>query len=179
MHPVAAMHLPSDTSVRLFLGLWPSSDVLRALGDHAAAWTWPAQARRTRADRLHVTLHFLGERPAAEVPALREALDVAWEGCELRFDRSAVWGGGIAVLEASEVPPALALLHAALRLRLVASGVPVETRRYRPHVTLARKAFGARPPAASAPLSWRAEPRYALVRSLPGGRGYENLQCFG
>lgn len=179
MHPATAMHLPSDTSVRLFLGLWPASDVLRAIEDHAAAWDWPAQARRTRPERLHATLHFLGERPAAEVPALREALDVPWEGCELLFDRAAVWGGGIAVLEASDVPPPLAQLHARLRERLVELGVPVETRRYRPHVTLARKAFGARPPAGSPPLRWQAGAQYALVRSLPGGRGYEKLQCFG
>lgn len=153
--------------------------MLRAVQEHAAAWHWPASARRTRPERLHVTLHFLGERPAAEVPLLREGLDVEWDGCELLFDRAEVWGGGIAVLEASGVPPPLAALHGALRERLVALGVPVEERRYRPHVTLARKAFGARAPAAAAPLRWTAGPQYALVRSLPGGRGYEDLQCFG
>lgn len=179
MRPATPMHLPSDTSVRLFLGLWPASDVRRALEEHAAAWDWPAQARQTRPERLHVTLHFLGERPAAEVPRLRAALDVRWAGCELLFDRGTVWGGGIAVLEASAVPPALAQLHAALRVRLVELGLPLEARPYRPHVTLARKAAGARPPAAPSPLRWPAGPRYALVRSLPGGCGYENLQCFG
>jgi hypothetical protein len=44
-------------------------------------------------------------------------------------------------------------------------------------VTLARKAVGAQP--APAPVRWQARPGFALVRSHPGGRGYENLQLFG
>ncbi|HVE53705.1 MAG TPA: 2'-5' RNA ligase family protein, partial [Ramlibacter sp.] len=77
------------------------------------------------------------------------------------------------------VPPALAVLHADLAARLRLLQLRVETRRYRPHVTLARKAFGSRPPAGFAPLTWHAGPGYALVHSLPGGRGYEAIQCFG
>ncbi|HYE39999.1 MAG TPA: RNA 2',3'-cyclic phosphodiesterase, partial [Ramlibacter sp.] len=158
---------------------WPSHDVRLAIEAQAAAWQWPDAARRTRTERLHVTLHFLGERPTDELPALRKALDVAWEGCELLLDRAGVWPGGIAVLEASTVPPALARLHAALRERLAALGVPVEARPWRPHVTLARKASGAKPPPAAPPLRWSVPASHALVRSLPGGRGYETLQCFG
>ena len=173
------MNLPSDTTVRLFLGLWPSHDVRLAIEAQAAAWQWPDAARRTRTERLHITLHFLGERPTDELPALRKALDVAWEGCELLLDRAGVWPGGIAVLEASTVPPALARLHAALRERLATLGVPVEARPWRPHVTLARKASGAKPPPGAPPLRWSVPASHALVRSLPGGRGYETLQCFG
>ena len=173
------MNLPSDTSVRLFVGLWPPAAVRAAIEDHAAGWQWPASARRTRGERLHVTLHFLGERPVGELDALRENLAVDWEGCELLLDRCTVWPGGIAVLEASTVPAQLARLHRALADRLVALGVPGEGRRYRPHVTLARKAVGAVPAAGCPPLAWRIPGEYALVRSLPGGRGYETLQCFG
>ena len=80
------------------------------------------------------------------------------------------------MLEASQVPAPLADLHARLGEALQRLEVPVETRRYRPHVTLARKASGAQP--APAPVRWQAGPGFALVQSLPGGRGYENVQVF-
>ena len=165
-------------SLRLFLGLWPTTLERIALERHVHAWQWPPSAPPTPVERLHLTLHFLGEVPAEKIPALREGLDVEWEGCELALDMAQVWPGGIAVLEAGTVPPGLQRLHAVLGERLVSLGVAVEARRYRPHVTLARKASGARPPEGFAPLRWRADPHYRLVHSLPGGRGYEPLQLF-
>jgi RNA 2',3'-cyclic 3'-phosphodiesterase len=166
-------------SVRLFLALWPTPALRDSLDAHAAAWSWDDRARRTRTERLHITLHFLGDVPDSRLPDLRQGLAVPWQGCELLLDRPTVWPGGIAVLEATEVPARLAKLHAALRERLQALQVPVESRRYRPHVTLARKAFGSHPPADFPPLRWPAGPGYDLVRSLPGGRGYETVQRFG
>lgn len=162
---------------RLFLALWPPAAVLPALLQHADCWSWPPQVRRTRPERLHVTLHFLGNVPTARLPELSK-LQSKWDGCDLVLDRGTVWPGGIAVLEASDVPAPLARLHAALAGELRALELPVELRPYRPHVTLARKAFGARPDA-FAPLHWLAAPGYALVRTLGGGRGYETVQAFG
>lgn len=164
---------------RLFLALWPDAGMRERLQQHAGAWHWPEAARRTRAERLHVTLHFLGAVPAARAAALRGTPAVRWPGCELLLDRATVWPGGIAVLEATQVPPALQELQAALRSLLEKLEIPVEERRYRPHVTLARKAFGARPPAGVRPLAWQAGPAYVLVRTLGGGRGYEVVQAFG
>jgi 2'-5' RNA ligase len=179
--PLACAANPSAAAptLRLFLGLWPTPAQRAALQSHADTWHWPAAARRTNAERLHFTLHFLGNVAIERVAALRTALALPWEGCELVLDQAQVWPGGIAVLEASRVPPALAALHARLRGQLEAQGVPVESRRYRPHLTLARRAAGARPPADWQPLQWTLAPRYALVQSLPGGGGYLPLQCFG
>lgn len=174
-----AMSEPSSASHRLFLGLWPPPEVHAQLVLHAQGWHWPAAARRTPPERLHVTLHFIGEVPAARLPELREGLATQWEGCELLLDQAQVWPGGIAVLEATQVPPPLEALHAELAQRLRRLDLPVETRRYRPHATLARHAVGARPPLGFTPLRWPARPGYALVRSLPGGRVYETLQAFG
>lgn len=169
---------PSPDTLRLFLALWPPAGMVDALQAHAAAWSWPSQARPTRPERLHVTLHFLGAVADARLPALRTSLPVPWPGCELVLDQAQVWRGGMAVVEAREVPPALAALHGELATRLAALGLDVEARPWRPHVTLARKAFGARPPSTFAPLRWRAGGSYALVRTLPGGRGYETLASF-
>jgi 2'-5' RNA ligase len=169
----------ASDSLRLFIGLWPPPAAHEALLAHVQSWNWPTSARRTQPQRLHVTLHFLGEVPAQRLPQLRAGLQLENDAFELHLDQPGVWPGGIAVLEAGAVPQPLAALHARLAERLRALALPVESRRYRPHVTLARKAFGARPPAASVAVCWSAPGGYALVRSLPGGRGYETLQSFG
>ena len=161
---------------RLFLALWPPAATRADIVRQADAWQWPAAARRTAPERLHLTLHFLGNVPAERVPALQRGLSFDWPGCELELDRAEVWPGGIAVLEASQVPAPLADLHARLGEALQRLEVPVETRRYRPHVTLARKGQGAEP-GAMAPIRWRTGPQYALMRSLPGG--YVPVQAFG
>ncbi|MGV3573321.1 MAG: 2'-5' RNA ligase family protein [Ramlibacter sp.] len=164
---------------RLFLALWPGDAVAASLDRHAAGWQWPEAARRTATGYLHLTLHFIGDVPVADLPRLQAALPRGWEGGELLLDCAAVWRGGIVVLEAAQVPPALADLHDRLGRVLRGQGLPVEQRKLRPHVTLARRAQGARPPAAFEPLRWPLAPRYRLVRSLPGGGGYQPLQCLG
>jgi 2'-5' RNA ligase len=146
---------------------------------HADAWDWPASARRTRPERLHITLHFIGNVAADRLPELRQGLQVQWDPGELVLDRPTVWPGGIAVLEAQRVPPELQALHAALGDALLVLDLPVESRPWRPHVTLARKAFGAHPPMSAEPVQWRAARVYVLVQSLPGGRGYEPMESFG
>lgn len=176
---IARMMVPEAASARLFLALWPAPETVPALLAHAQAWSWTPEARRTVHEHLHITIHFLGSVPVARLDALRRGLAVPWTGCDLALDRAIVWPGGIAVLEATQVPPALAQLHAALAERLLALDLQPEARPYRPHVTLARKAVGAQPPAMREALPWPCGPGYALVRSHGGGRGYETLQAYG
>ncbi len=164
--------------LRLFLAIWPDEPLRAALAAWQGEWTWPPRAGLVKRERLHLTLHFLGDVEADRLPALVRALSFAFEPFELDLNRAEVWPIGVAVLEAGSVPPPLSLLHDALRRELVALDLPVEERRYRPHVTLARRAHGAKPPARAAGLRWIADSGYVLVRSLPGGAGYEILQRF-
>jgi 2'-5' RNA ligase len=166
-------------SLRLFLGLWPDDGTRAALHAHAEAWDWPATARRTRPERLHITLHFIGNVAGDRLPALRQGLQLDWAGGEMVLDHATVWPGGIAVLEATRVQPALRALHEALADRLRALDLPVDSRPWRPHVTLARKGFGAHPPAPVQPVAWGVRAPYVLVQSLAGGRGYEPVASFG
>jgi RNA 2',3'-cyclic 3'-phosphodiesterase len=75
----------------------------------------------------------------------------------------------VAVWLPQAVPPALGALHARLGAAMAALGLTVETRPFRPHVTLARRAAGALPPPPAAGLAWRAD-GYALVDSSAGYR---------
>lgn len=165
---------------RLFLALWPDARALSALQAHQARWSWPPDARPTRPEKLHLTLLFIGNVPTERVATLQHALHVPAEPLELALTRPTLWngGGGMAVLEPEQIPPGLARLHAALAEALRALDLPVEERPYRPHVTLARRARGARALPDAPPVVWRADGRYLLVRTAAGGR-YEPVQAFG
>ena len=167
-----------ESGGRLFVGLWPSPPVRAAIERHAGDWHWLPSARRTPPEKLHVTLHFLGALPPAQAALLPLALALPWPGCALRLDSAEVWPGGIAVLEARAVPPALADLHARMGQALRQCGIAVDARRYRPHVTLARKGQGSRPPQHFEAIEWDTGPRFVLARSVPH-RGYQPLQVFG
>lgn len=153
-----------------------------ALQRVADRWTWPAGARRVPARDLHLTLHFLGAVPRDDVPALQAVLALPCPAFTLVLDRTEVWRHGIAVLAAAEVPPPLADLHAALGERLRAFGLRTETRAFRAHVTLARHAMRAVPPAEPPHVRWPVHD-VVLVESRGGvarAQGaYHVLQRYG
>lgn len=156
--------MPTE-ALRLFLGLWPDKASLRDLQDWADGLHWPHGAKRTLPQHLHLTLHFLGDTEASRVPALCAALPTRLPAMELQLDALQCWGQGLQVLVADETQPALAALHAELAALLRAQGLPVESRPFRPHVTLARKANGLQAPTPA--LRWRSR-ALVLAQSLHG-----------
>ncbi|HEY5324039.1 MAG TPA: RNA 2',3'-cyclic phosphodiesterase [Caldimonas sp.] len=163
-------------TVRLFTALWPDAAVRARLVALRDAWRWPAGARPVADAKLHATLHFIGSFRRDRQAALREALGtVAIEPLHLDLAGSDVWRGGIAVaLLAAE--PTLLALHARVGAALTGLGVTIDPRPYQAHVTLARKATRAQPPAVLPALPWRAN-AFALVESRGGG--YEVLATWG
>ncbi len=149
---------------RLFLALWPDDAVQRALASAAARWQWPRGARRIADDRLHVTLHFLGDVPRARVDELGRALRVPFSPCTLVFGCAELWPRGLAVLRPHRTPNELVALHQRLGEALQAEGVETERREWKAHVTLARDARGALPEAVTPEFAWPVD-GYALVES--------------
>jgi RNA 2',3'-cyclic 3'-phosphodiesterase len=170
--------MPTGKPLRLFIALWPDEPLRDALASWQQSWAWPARAARVPRERLHLTLHFLGDVPAEHLPRLVDGLTARFAPFELTLGHGEVWPNGVAVLRPENAPGPLLVLQAALRRELVALGVPVEARAYRPHVTLARRAQGAEPPACAPAVEWLADSGYVLARSLPGGAGYEVLHRF-
>ncbi|MBT2326926.1 2'-5' RNA ligase family protein [Variovorax paradoxus] len=74
------------------------------------------------------------------MPELIDAFDVPAPPVQLNFDQLALWNRGLVVLTARQIPAALHELHAALSQRLLRVALPVESRPFVPHITLARKA---------------------------------------
>lgn len=165
-------------NARLFLALWPTPAVRAGFAAWRDGFAWPEGASPVADDRLHLTLHFIGAVPRAGLDRLLQLFDLPSPPFELRFGRPELWPGGIAVLRPHAVPDALARLHAALRTVLEGAALRTETRPFRPHVTLARRAPGARLGAPGPSLRWRVR-GHALVESRPGpAGGYEIVRRY-
>jgi 2'-5' RNA ligase len=165
--------------LRLFLALWPEPPLRARLAAYRDGWHWPAGAKPVADGTLHLTLHFIGALPRARLPTLTTALcAVPVAKFVLRPADAEVWKGGIAVLRmAGDV--ALEQLHQHLGTVLTSAGIALEPRPFAAHVTLARKAAPAEPPATPPAFAWRAN-SFVLVESIPGGMArYEVLSRFG
>ncbi|WP_374690842.1 RNA 2',3'-cyclic phosphodiesterase [Accumulibacter sp.] len=155
---------------RLFLALWPTPAERDELLHYQRRWSWPPGAAPIVAERLHLTLHFIGALPRQRLGEVSAGLQVASEPCEVVLDRAEVWPHGLVVLRATSPPAALQQLHGRLGEALQALGLKPEKRRFRPHVTLARRATGSIPPLTSVALRWQLS-SYTLVESLAGAAG--------
>lgn len=169
---------PVPDTARLFLALLPPAPVQAALATHAAAWRWPPDAAVYAGDDWHVTLHYIGPVPRARLDELRTGLCLPLTPFEWRWGVPDLWPHGLAVLLPMALPPALQVMHDALGQRLRQLGLRTDERPYRPHLTLARHAGQAVPPAPPA-CGWPVQ-AYVLMESTgrPGSR-YRVLQRYG
>jgi len=172
----------SSDPARLFLALCPGRAVQAALAAHADAWHWNEEVARYAPADWHVTLHFIGAVPCSRIDELRAGLDVLFTPFEFRFGQPVLWPHGLAVLLPMTLPVALQQLHDQLGHRLRQLGLRTDERPYRPHLTLARRAGAARPPARWPAWGWQVQ-GYALMVSTgetdPGGQRYRVLQQYG
>ncbi len=179
--------------MRLFLALPLPEPVRSGLGEVLASWRASHSGWRfVRAGGIHLTLRFLGEidpaRLETAVPAWREA---AARAPALRFRVAGIgvfppsgsprvlWAG----IEGIEPEGSLAALAASLEAGATAAGAPGETRAFRPHLTIARAARGARPgiPPSEELPGWEIEAdEVVLYRSelLPEGARHTPLSRF-
>jgi 2'-5' RNA ligase len=185
-----ARRVAASTS-RLFVALELPGFVARALRRWAEEVTAHAGGalRAVALESLHVTLCFLGSRPAAEIEAIAAALaeGVGEASLSLRLGEP-VWlpprRPGVLAVQLNDGGGELARLQRDAAAALVGLGVYEPARRpFLAHVTVARVRGGTRVapgsvalPAVPALESW-AEGRVTLFRSRlrPGGSRYEAL----
>ena len=125
--------------MRLFVALSLPEDVrerLTALGNGLPGARWVA------AENLHLTLRFVGEVDNAAAHDLDDMLSaIDAPSFELTLQGLATFGDGarLRVLYAA-VAPSSALLHlqAKVESAVMRAGLPIERRKFKPHVALAR-----------------------------------------
>ena len=170
--------------LRLFCALRLPAETL----DRIVAWQADELrgGRLVARDNLHVTLAFLGSRPAEEAPSIMAALDSALAGaCELSLrvrgyrETGSRRRQGVGMLTFDDEGGKTAALAVRLHARLESLGVyRREARPWLPHVTVLR--FRERPRLAPAlPELGELSPSDAAVyisRLRPGGAEYEVLE---
>ncbi|MBK1630751.1 RNA 2',3'-cyclic phosphodiesterase [Thiohalocapsa halophila] len=166
-------------SIRLFFALWPQEHIRSALVQARAGGV--DGARPTHPQDLHMTLVFIGDVDPDLLPCIETAGDdVALAAFELTLERVETWPRQRLLAAAPhDPPPALFNLVSQLQQNLLPCGIQPEPRRYRPHVTLARKA--ARKDPAPVAIPWPVQD-FVLARSGaagPGnGGGYQVLRSW-
>jgi 2'-5' RNA ligase len=152
--------------VRVFFALVPPPPLRQVLGDLARDVARRAHGRPVSADNVHATLAFVGAWPVSRLPELHAAgADVYGEPMPIMLDTCGAFRrAGIAWIAASQPPSALGTLAQALFERLVAIGVQLDERPFRPHVTLARHCRGPYTAGPAGPFAWDVD-ALALMQS--------------
>ena len=147
--PQAGVDAPR--AVRAFFALSPDAEVresLAALGRDVAR---RCRGRAVSPENAHLTLAFIGDIDKSALPVLQRVGDgVPKSGFDVNFDSLGAWrASGVAWIAPSVLPAPLQRLHAALAKSLAEVGFTLESRPFRPHVTLARRCLSrCRAPAA-------------------------------
>jgi len=170
--------VPDNRRLRLFFALWPDPAVREHLWQATRPAVTASAGRPVIRDNLHMTLAFLGSVDAELLPDVRAAAaGLQMPGFDFILDEMAFWARpGIVLAQPSEVPQALSELVGALWQALEPLPLAARPGRYRPHVSLARKAKRPLDLALQAPLSWCVR-EFFLARSItdPAGARYEPL----
>ena len=121
--------------MRFFFALWPPAGTARAL----ETWASALEGRITPADKIHLTLAFLGT--VSPEKAIGAARRVQGRPHELSLEKAQYWKHNRIVWAGPrEVPPELKLLVESLHLELYRAEYILERRPFAAHVTLLRSA---------------------------------------
>jgi len=157
--------------MRLFFALWPETAARSAIAAAARHWLAGCKASPTPTARLHFTLVFLGEIPAARFDAVCAAADTVratsfalrLERLEFRARREMAW------LVPHDAAPARTLAGA-VRGALERAGIPFDSKPFLAHLTVARHIEGALAATTIEPIDLRFD-SFALVESTLGPAG--------
>jgi 2'-5' RNA ligase len=164
--------------VRLFFALWPGEEVRARLARWSRELRASCGGRPVPAQRLHMTLAFLGSLEAERIAeAERAASEVVARAMSLVLDQPGYWKHNrIVWAGASAPPPALEGLVLELRGALARSRIAFDPKPFAAHVTLLRDARKPRAMPVLEPIRWEVE-GFALLRSQLEG-GYEILSSW-
>lgn len=151
---------------RLFFAFWPTDSVRQAISDinHKLA---PRYGRPVSDQNLHLTLVFLGSLEKSRVDDLVAGVaDLRTERMTLQLGNLQWWRSPrLIALLPDTVPGGLLHLHTDLTNLALGNGIPVDRRRYLPHVTLRRKVNSLPQWPPFTPVDWNLQ-KFSLVRSV-------------
>jgi 2'-5' RNA ligase len=160
----------SGARLRLFFAAVPDPAACERIDALSQGMSLPPGARRVPRENYHMTLAFVGEVPAAQLPALLQVGAAQRERVfSVAFDAYEYWPkSGVVVAAVRLIPAELQRLWRRLHDDLAGYARALESERLRPHVTLARKV--SQPPVlqAMSAFDWRVRD-FCLMRSDTSG----------
>ena len=153
------------SSSRLFFALWPPAETAAAL----AAWARGVEGRATPAEKIHLTLAFLGGASAERASVAARKVTGRVHALPIEMARywkhnRIVWAGP------RETPQALQAFVEALHFQLFRAEFILERRPFAAHVTLVRNATPPRSLPALPAVDWPVR-EFTLVRSTVTSQG--------
>ena len=143
--------------MRVFFAIKPDDAALKQLSHLAKQLASSCGGQNTKQANIHLTLVFLGELAIDRLDALRAAAKcVTATTFNLSFDEIHHWKHNqIIYASMSKCAPELLALVDNLRTTLSTSGFHFDSRVYKPHITLVRKAKSVQVlPDLVSPVSW-------------------------
>lgn len=168
----------------LFFALQPDVNAIAQLNEVAAALRvqHPLSARFISADRLHVTLHFVGdfsEITQAQLDgAHAAAAAIKLPAFDVSFDKVLSFQSAKAerplVLTSTSAMTALQLFRYELGDQLRRRGIKAEKAKFTPHITLSYDEYALDEQVLATPIKWAAH-EFVLIKSFVGKSRYEIL----
>ncbi|MCU7915367.1 MAG: RNA 2',3'-cyclic phosphodiesterase [Candidatus Thiodiazotropha sp. (ex Gloverina cf. vestifex)] len=166
---------------RYFFALWPDDEVRLQISAMSRRMT--SKGRAHHPSDLHMTLVFLGQITDSQLRCINDAADgIRSRPFTLHLDRIDYWlRPRILWAGPEQTPEPLSQLVFDLKNSLIPCGFEPERRKYKPHVTLHRKAESIGPGGIAPSIEWPAtdfvlavsgggaegSPRYRVLRRWP------------
>ncbi|MDC8444935.1 MAG: RNA 2',3'-cyclic phosphodiesterase [Nitrosomonas sp.] len=144
-------------TARLFFAIRPDSTIQAVLNRMARKVVASEQdGRCVKPENIHLTVLFLGDVESDRIDTLREiAGSVVAQTFSLSIQGTLFWKKNrIVMANVAHYPAALFALAGTLKTALVAAGFTCEDRKYKPHITLIRKAGAHLPMQLENPIQW-------------------------
>jgi RNA 2',3'-cyclic 3'-phosphodiesterase len=157
---------------RLFFALWPDAIVREQIAVIAASLFSGSQQSVVPIENYHLTIAFLGAVSPATIPDIVvTARSVRFASFDIVLQQTGYWQRSrVAWLSPAGCPQSLATLADDLWNKLAGLGLVLDSRQFRPHVTLARELNELASVQLPPPVHWRVQ-SFALLESTPGSKG--------
>lgn len=161
---------------RFFLAFWPD-EALRVQIVRRRQLVGARGWRQVPDHNLHLTLVFLGNLPAERLAKIGAAVDCArGTAGEIALDRFGWFPGAQVLWLGGDAGQQLLTLHARVCQALVGAGLTLDSRPFRPHVTLYRRVSDRADLPQPEPLLWR--PRKLVLLQSVSGQPYRVIESW-
>jgi len=170
-------HTHTNTKpIRVFFAIFPDKSVQAQLTHQAEQLKPICGGNTVKMQQIHLTLLFLGNIAIHRLEILQQAMkNVAAKKFEFKLEEICYWKHNqIVYCQAKQFPAALFTLADSLKNAVSDAGFLIDTRTYKPHVTLIRKATHSKKINLDTPVIWHVS-EWFLIQSKQTDRGVEYI----